>query len=123
MLPMRTMLFAGGDACATRRVAPWKRPGAMLLLAAVVLVSCQGASVSQHRPGIFRRRSIILPPKTAPVDPMASANTAQARQLIGLFLQKGVRQPYTGEQITRLLQGMVHETRQTVKYAGPSSEE
>jgi hypothetical protein len=60
-----------------------------------------------------------MPPRNAPVDPAVAANAAQARQLIALFLQKGVKQPHTGEQITRLLQGTVHETRQSIKYMGP----
>ena len=36
-----------------------------------------------------------------------------------MFLGKGQRQPYEGEQVTRLLRGRVRETRQIVKHAGP----
>lgn len=45
----------------------------------------------------------------------------QARELMMLFLREGMRQPYAGTQVTRLLQagGRVRETQQTVKYAGP----
>jgi outer membrane lipoprotein-sorting protein len=48
-----------------------------------------------------------------------SAETGRAHQLVGLFLGKGQRQAYEGEQVTRLLRGRVRETRQIVKHAGP----
>jgi len=44
---------------------------------------------------------------------------ARARQIIGLYLRRGARQPHAGEQTTRLLRGRVHESQQIVKYAGP----
>src|SRR5258706_3990788 len=103
-----------------KQVMRWTRPGVITLLAVVALVFAHPQAFSQQRPRILRRGAIIMPPRNAPVDPAVAANAAQARQLISLFLQKGVQQPHNGEQITRLLQGMVHETRQEIKYLGPN---
>ena len=45
--------------------------------------------------------------------------TVKAREMLGLYLRRGQQQAYSGEQVTRLLRGMVRETRQIVKHAGP----
>lgn len=62
---------------------------------------------------VFRR---VVPPLRSrppiPIDP-------EARRLVLLYLRKGIRQPYTGEEITRIIQGRVVESRQTVIYGGP----
>jgi hypothetical protein len=43
---------------------------------------------------------------------------ARARECLNLFLRNGQRQPFIGEQITRLLQGRVQESVQIVKRLG-----
>jgi hypothetical protein len=56
-------------------------------------------------------------------NPRANAADAQrAREMIALFLREGQRQPYVGEQTTRLLAGRVRESRQIVKHAEPGRE-
>ena len=64
------------------------------------------------RPAIRRLVKQMKPRPNLQVD-------AEARRLVLLYLRRGIRQPYTGEEITRLLQGRVVESRQTVTYGGP----
>jgi len=46
-------------------------------------------------------------------------DVVKAREMIGLYLRRGQQTAYSGEQVTRLLRGMVRETRQIVKHGGP----
>src|SRR5687767_1503207 len=48
-----------------------------------------------------------------------SPEVVKAREALGLYLRRGQQKPHSGEQVTRLLRGMVRETRQIVKHAGP----
>lgn len=60
-------------------------------------------------------------PARAPSGSPASTQEVQrAREILGLFLRRGQREPYVGEQVTRLFRRrLLLESRQIVKHAGP----
>ncbi|MGC8669201.1 MAG: hypothetical protein ACP5VE_13905 [Chthonomonadales bacterium] len=64
------------------------------------------------RPAVRRLAGQLRRPMNLRIDP-------EARQLVLLYLRKGIRQPYTGEEITRILEGRLVESRQNVTYGGP----
>ena len=55
-------------------------------------------------------------------DPSLSPDQQRGQQLMGLYLQSGIRKPYQGDQTTRILSGKLRESRQIVKHAGPGRE-
>jgi hypothetical protein len=68
-----------------------------------------------------RAQGLHVSPARAPLGTSATAQEMQrAREILGLFLRRGQREPYMGEQITRLFLGRrLLESRQIIKHAGP----
>ncbi len=89
----------------------------------VVFASALPAS-AQPRPGTpaaqeLRRFKRLRVPPRAPADTdVTDTDSRRARGLVALFLGSGQRQRYTAEQTTRILDGMVQETQQLVKWGG-----
>ncbi len=88
-------------------------------LKTILAVVCAAVIV---QPALSQRPRMVKPrPQVRPLRAVPDASTQEAQRVIAFYLRQGIRQQYTGEQITRLLQpgGAVRETRQSVRYAGP----
>jgi hypothetical protein len=103
------------------------RSAARLIAAGFVLSAvCTAAATAQRRPAPFLRPGAFKGAQRGVRNPnrpgVLAPDAVRARQTLALFLREGMRQPYRGEQITRLLEGQVRESQQIVKYAGPGKE-
>ncbi|MEP6756182.1 MAG: sigma-E factor regulatory protein RseB domain-containing protein [Chthonomonadales bacterium] len=85
----------------------------------VSLIACITPAISQvPRRGPLNRKPRIMR-ATAPVEgPERAAEVQKARQILTLFLREGAKKPYSAEQTTRLLSGMVQESTQIVTHGG-----
>lgn len=101
--------------------------GAAAILLAVGLAGAPcGAQARQGRkPGRMGRPRMLSAPRAA-ITAIATiaateanpADVKRAREIMGLFLRQGNKQPYIGEQITQVMAGGL-ESKQIVKHRGP----
>jgi len=93
-----------------RRLAP------AVLAACLIAWAAPRVDAQAHRPGPRRPGLARIP--LARDAGTAMAARARARELLLLFLRRGLRETYVGDQTTRLLQGRVQDSHQIVRQAG-----